>query len=41
MAKSIQEQLTEAFNIQRGWRQGDALPTTLFKYGIVERDKEY
>jgi hypothetical protein len=26
----IQEQLTEAFNIERGLRQGDALATTLF-----------
>jgi hypothetical protein len=26
----IQEQLTEAFGIERGWRQGDALSTTMF-----------
>jgi len=32
--------LTEAFNIQRRWRQRDAFSTTLFKYGIVERDTE-
>jgi len=37
----IQEQLTEAFNIQREWRQSDVLSRTLFKYSIVECDKEY